>query len=142
MIPFKSRRENFYRSPRSQSSREFPQDADTWGRAAFRSYSQCLAWVLASISLFLLYSFTSRYSIEFPASEYAASSCSLFPNDCEEIAPYIFDSVFSLLKQSHNTFAPNGHSIVRASIAPNTLLYHATNSQDIPTGMTFYALDA
>ena len=70
------------------------------------------------------------------------SHCSYFFEDCETTASFIFDSVYSLLKQWPNTFAPNGHSIVTATVPPNTQLYHAKVWSGTPKKPTFFALNA
>jgi hypothetical protein len=70
------------------------------------------------------------------------SHCSYFVEDCETTASFIFDSVHSLLKQWPNTFAPNGHSIVTATVPPNTQLYHAKVWSGTPKKPTFFALNA
>lgn len=71
-----------------------------------------------------------------------SSSCSNHPGDCRTTAPFIFDSVLSLLKQWPNTYASNGHSIVAASLPPNTQLYHARPDGTPPKVPTFFAFDA
>jgi len=84
---------------------------------------------------------TARYVSYYPnmSSNYVERQ-----SDCEITAPYIFDSVFGLLKQWKNLYAPNGHSVVVASIPPGTPLYHArpTSWTGTPKKPTFYALDA
>lgn len=81
-----------------------------------------------------------------PASDELAhrSMCSTYPGDCEKVAPYVFDSIYSLLKQWPSSFAPNGHSVVPATVGPNTLLYHAkkTLGKPKPKDPTFFAFDA
>ncbi len=69
------------------------------------------------------------------------SSCSYFVDDCETAASFIFDSVNSLLKQWPSTFAPNGHSIVTATVPPNTQLYHAKVWSGAPQKPTFFAFN-
>ena len=70
------------------------------------------------------------------------SHCSYFVEDCETTASFIFDSVYSLLKQWPSTFAPNGHSIVTATVPLNTQLYHAKVWSGTPKKPTFFALNA
>lgn len=70
------------------------------------------------------------------------SSCSVYAEDCENNVPFIFDSVFSFLKQWPNNFAPNGHTIVTAKLLPNILLYHAQQVEGRPPRPTYFALDA
>ena len=70
------------------------------------------------------------------------SHCSYFVEDCETTASFVFDSVHSLLKQWPSTYAPNGHSIVTATVPPNTQLYHAKVWSGTPKKPTFFALNA
>lgn len=69
-------------------------------------------------------------------------ACSIHKEDCETTAPFIFDTVYSLLKQWPNTYGPNGHSIVAATIPLNTQLYHARPDGKPPKVPTFFAFDA
>lgn len=52
--------------------------------------------------------------------------------DPDDSSPFIFNSLFGLLKQWPNTLHPNGHSIVPVTIAPQTMLYHARPDPGIP----------
>lgn len=70
------------------------------------------------------------------------SACSTYPEDCQKTAPFVFDSVYSLLKQWPSSYAPNGHSVVPAKIPPNTLLYHVNPVHGIPEKSSFFAFDA
>ncbi|TEB15220.1 hypothetical protein FA13DRAFT_849283 [Coprinellus micaceus] len=65
-----------------------------------------------------------------------------------EIAPspnatgnYIFESVSSLLQQWSNTRYRNGHNIVPVTIPVNTLLYHGTWHNEIPSVPDWVATD-
>lgn len=69
-------------------------------------------------------------------------ACSTHKDDCETTAPFIFDTVYSLLKQWPNTHGPNGHSIVAATVPFNTQLYHARPDGKPPKVPTFFAFDA
>ncbi|KAJ6023702.1 hypothetical protein N7540_004499 [Penicillium herquei] len=69
-------------------------------------------------------------------------ACSTYPEDCLKTAPFVFDSVYSLLKQWPNNYAPNGHSVIPATVAPNTLLYHARTAHGKLKSPTFFAFDA
>ena len=69
------------------------------------------------------------------------SYCLDHAEDCDKTAPYIFDSVFSLLKQWPNSYAPNGHSLVAGIIPPNTQLFHAQCYSGTPKKPTYFALD-
>ncbi|KAJ5159515.1 uncharacterized protein N7482_006519 [Penicillium canariense] len=70
------------------------------------------------------------------------SACSTYPEQCQKTAPFVFDSVYSLLKQWPSNYAPNGHSAVPATVAPNTLLYHAQMTHGEPKNPVFFAFDA
>ena len=70
------------------------------------------------------------------------TACIDYPEDCRKTAPFLFHSIFSLLKQWPNTYAPNGHSLVLTSIPAHTLLYHARPDEDPLKKPTFFALDA
>lgn len=47
-------------------------------------------------------------------------------------APFVFNSLSSLLLQWPNSYHPNGHSIIPATIAPFSPLYHARKSAVVP----------
>lgn len=70
------------------------------------------------------------------------SACTDNLEDCRTSAPFVFDSVNSLLKQWPNTYSPNGHSIVVGTVSPNIQLYHARPDGKPPKVPTFFALDA
>jgi hypothetical protein len=70
------------------------------------------------------------------------SVCATYPEECQKTAPFVFDSVYSLLKQWPSNYAPNGHSVVPATVAPNTLLYHAQKAHAEPKNPVFFAFDA
>ncbi|CCM06031.1 uncharacterized protein FIBRA_08276 [Fibroporia radiculosa] len=56
-------------------------------------------------------------------------------------APFIFNSLSSLLSQWPNTYHGNGHTIIPGVIDPYTLLYHARNSADLPPSSEWLAFD-
>lgn len=64
------------------------------------------------------------------------------PEECDIIAPFIFDSLHFLLKQWLNTYAPNGHTIIPVTLLPNPPLYHANGYPGKPKKPTWYAFDA
>lgn len=47
-------------------------------------------------------------------------------------APFIFNSLSSLLTQWPNTYHPNGHTIIPGVLEPYTLLYHARKDARVP----------
>ena len=69
-------------------------------------------------------------------------TCDNYPNDCRLNSPFIFDSIYSLLKQWPSTYSPNGHSVVVATIPAHIPLYHAKVYAGPPKTPTFYAFDA
>lgn len=52
--------------------------------------------------------------------------------NASESAPFIFNTLSSLLKQWPNTFHPNGHTMIPGTLAPFTLLYHARKDTLLP----------
>lgn len=70
------------------------------------------------------------------------SACSTYPEACQNTAPFVFDSVYSLLKQRPSSHAPNGHSVVFATVAPDTSLYHAQNTNEEPKNPVVLYFDA
>ena len=57
-----------------------------------------------------------------------------------DMSPFIFNSLFGLLKQWPNTLHPTGHSIVPVSIAPQTLLYHIRTDAQLPSSSDWFGL--
>lgn len=57
-----------------------------------------------------------------------------------DTSPFIFNSLFGLLKQWPNTHHPTGHSIVPVSIAPQTLLYHVRTGAQLPSSPDWFGL--
>lgn len=57
-----------------------------------------------------------------------------------DMSPFIFNSLFGLLKQWPNTLHPTGHSIVPVSIEPQTLLYHARPDAQLPSSPDWFGL--
>ncbi|KAH7105194.1 hypothetical protein BKA62DRAFT_669447 [Auriculariales sp. MPI-PUGE-AT-0066] len=57
-------------------------------------------------------------------------------------APYIFNSVNSLLRQWGNTLAPNGFSFTVATIPAGTTLYHGRKDANDPPSPEWFAFDA
>ncbi|KZT04743.1 uncharacterized protein LAESUDRAFT_682226 [Laetiporus sulphureus 93-53] len=55
------------------------------------------------------------------------------PIDKDATGNLIFQSLASLMQMMPNAWYPNGHTIVRASIPPGTLLYHGRRDADYPT---------
>lgn len=53
-------------------------------------------------------------------------------------AHLVFGALNNLLKSWNTAFAPNGHSVVPATISAGTVLYH-TAGGDPPTGLEFLA---
>lgn len=47
-------------------------------------------------------------------------------------APFVFNSLTSLLRQWPNTYHPNGHTIIPGVLKPYTTLYHARKDVSIP----------
>jgi hypothetical protein len=104
---------------------------------------------LALIAVFAIFDFIFRWRIfgkperKSPSDELSHRSvCSTYPEECQKTAPFVFDSVYSLLKQWPSNYAPNGHSVVPATVAPNTLLYHALKTHEEPKNPVFFAFDA
>ncbi|KAG8900058.1 hypothetical protein FRC01_010276, partial [Tulasnella sp. 417] len=65
-------------------------------------------------------------SIKILASDWNASP------EPDETGHLIFNTVNGLLNHWHNAYYRNGHSIVPATIAPGTLLYHGRRQADTP----------
>ncbi|KAJ8071149.1 hypothetical protein OCU04_001489 [Sclerotinia nivalis] len=78
----------------------------------------------------------------FPDTALRDSRCLDFPADCEETAPFIFNSVYSLAKQWPNTYAPNGHTIVPVTFPRHIPLYHAKQFEGPLKKPTWFAFDA
>ncbi|KAI0917529.1 hypothetical protein AcV7_004860 [Taiwanofungus camphoratus] len=57
---------------------------------------------------------------------------SLPPPIDNSTAPFVFNSLSSLLVQWHNTYHPNGHTIISGVVEPFTLLYHARTDAQTP----------
>jgi hypothetical protein len=81
---------------------------------------QQMTW-LAFLSLITFIILLRRIDIVNNAQKH---SCPNYVGQCESKAPFIFDSVFSLLKQWPNSYSPNGHSIVPGYVPISTPLYH------------------
>lgn len=97
--------------------------------------------IATAFSLLLLAAFMLTRT-QSPAQEVQHRlACSTYRGDCETTAPFIFDTVHSLLKQWPNTYGPNGHSIVAATVPLNTQLYHARPDGKPPKVPTFFAFD-
>ncbi|CCM03688.1 uncharacterized protein FIBRA_05832 [Fibroporia radiculosa] len=56
-------------------------------------------------------------------------------------APFIFNSLASLLIQWPNTYHGNGHTIIPGIIKPYTLLYHARKDANLPPSPEWFAFD-
>ncbi|OCH84223.1 hypothetical protein OBBRIDRAFT_786425 [Obba rivulosa] len=57
-------------------------------------------------------------------------------------APYVFNSLASLLTQWPNTYHPNGHTIIPGVLEPFTLLYHARkDARTAPSSPEWFAFD-
>ena len=69
-------------------------------------------------------------------------SCCSDTKECEIVAPYIFDSLYSLLKQWPSTYGSNGHTIIPVTLLPNVPLYHAKRQGGRPSKATWFAFDA
>ncbi|EPT01162.1 hypothetical protein FOMPIDRAFT_1079614, partial [Fomitopsis schrenkii] len=54
------------------------------------------------------------------------------PVNYDATSNLIFQSLAGLMQMAPNSKYPNGHSIVRASISPGTLLYHGRGNSDYP----------
>jgi hypothetical protein len=59
----------------------------------------------------------------------------------EVVAPFIFDSIFSLLKQWPNSYSPNGRTMVPGTIPAYTPLFHAHYGAWNPKRPKYFALD-
>lgn len=108
-------------------------------------YGKIVATFLALVifTLFQGWRIFAKPGHEKPSGEPShRSACSTYPEDCHKIAPFVFDSVYSLLKQWPSSYAPNGHSVVPGRVPPNTLLYHAKESPGKLEVPTFLAFDA
>ncbi|GBE89557.1 predicted protein [Sparassis crispa] len=57
-------------------------------------------------------------------------------------APFIFNSLASLLAQWPNTYHANGHTIITGVLEPFTLLYHARKDANLPPSPEWFAFDA
>ncbi|KAF5854068.1 hypothetical protein GGP41_006844 [Bipolaris sorokiniana] len=102
-----------------------------------------VAVMIATASLLLLLTASTLTRTQSPARDVQHRlACSTHKEDCETTAPFIFDTVHSLLKQWPNTYGPNGHSIVAATVPLNTQLYHARPDGKPPKVPTFFAFDA
>lgn len=116
------------------------QHATPWWRR--RSRYICALLVLLLMLMLLLANSSFPSSSQRLENSRHRSACLDYPEDCRKTAPFVFDAVYSLLKQWPNTYAPNGHSIVAASVPPNTQLYHARPDGKLPKVPTFFAFDA
>lgn len=111
-----------------------------------KSFKRCCCYSLFSVvvldfTLVILFGIKSFSSDPLKQTK-AKSPCSQFPADCAHTAPFVFDSLYSLLKQWPSTYAPNGHSIAAGVIPADTPLYHAQGYPGPPRKPTFYAFDA
>lgn len=95
-------------------------------------YVIVLIWTIVAFAIF---------KSDQPKRGNSESPCSHFPDDCTHTAPFVFDSLYSLLKQWPSTYAPNGHSIAAGVIPAHTALYHAQGYPGLPRKPTFYAFD-
>lgn len=117
------------------------------GDLPYRSQRWITVLLTTTILLFMAFTLSAWNSVNKPEplplkkTEHR-SACSVYSRDCKMVAPFIFDSVYSLLKQWPSNYAPNGHSVVPATVAANTLLYHATGTHGAPEKPTFFAFDA
>jgi hypothetical protein len=57
------------------------------------------------------------------------------------VAPFIFDSFFSLWTQWPNSYSPNGHTIVTGTISAHTPLFHVHYGAWNPKQPKFFAFD-
>ena len=97
--------------------------------------------VVVPIVVVLYFALTYNEVVGFSSLNTPESTCRQFPEACEESAPFIFDSLFSLLKQWPNTYGSNGHSVIPITLPKNTLLYHAKQWQGQPAKPTWFAFD-
>lgn len=90
--------------------------------------------------------FVLKLAIEASASQASFSTAQLASartNSDNSTAPFIFNTVASLLKQWPNTYHPNGHTIIPGTIAPFTLLYHARkDTLSPPPSPEWFAFDS
>ena len=112
-------------------------------------YSPCYLWsgllALLVIIVFLLVKRFQEASFTGPLGGVSVpehSRCVQFRHECDEVAPFIFDSLNSLLKQWPSSYAPVGHSLVPAILPGNTLLYHANGQKQAVKKPTWFAFDA
>jgi hypothetical protein len=99
--------------------------------------------VFAILDIFFNWRIFGKPERKSPSDELShRSACSTYPMECQNTAPFVFDSVYSLLKQWPSNYAPNGHSVVPATVSPNTLLYHAKKTNEEPKNPVFFAVDA
>lgn len=57
-------------------------------------------------------------------------------------APFIFNSLSSLLQLWPNTYHQNGHTIIPGTLEPFTLLYHTRKDTNPPSSPEWFAFDA
>lgn len=112
-------------------------------------FGQWTSGVLSALSIFLIFYTSIQLEINgmlstrlFRSSENSEATKGRNQVALREVAPFVFDSVYALLKQWPSTYAPNGHTVITATIPPNTPLYHAKSYTGSPKKPTFYAFDA
>ena len=97
--------------------------------------------VAISLLLYGVWTSTLSASLSTEQSPNQHSPCEEYPEDCSTNAPFIFDSLHSLLKQWPSSYGANGHSIVPVRLPPNTPLYHAKQWQGVPRKPTWFSFD-
>jgi hypothetical protein len=125
------------------------EEQEDWPLTGRRQARKNTSWyrvvvVVMIVSIFFsILAFFTLTQTQSPAWDFQHRlACSVHKEDCETTAPFIFDTVYSLLKQWPNTYGPNGHSIVAATVPINTQLYHARPDGKPPKVPTFFAFDA
>ncbi|EMD40586.1 hypothetical protein CERSUDRAFT_121303 [Gelatoporia subvermispora B] len=78
------------------------------------------------------------------SAHFRSTLCDLEASEIDNsTAPYVFNTLASLMRQWPNTYHPNGHTIIPGVLEPFTLLYHARKDKLIvPPSPEWFAFDS
>jgi hypothetical protein len=91
--------------------------------------------IIHFLALFLCYS----NLFDLTRSSAAQVPISSDPHEGPDNSNLIFASLHSLLKSWPQAFSPHGHAVLPVTVKTGTLLYHAGDATETPTGMHWFS---